>query len=316
MYDLNYAFTAYKAAGLSLLEMRERLELDFPLMNEEVLTKAEKTIFSIFGSAEDKSGSDIEWIRITQSRYGASPIWLECQKQFVRDWDPDLVVKVRVANLNFGTGPCEETYVVGYRLTDEEVIPLETFCAYMDKDTIAQTYQVMVNINDLCPKNSSYVQSMEFVVWKQDDRDYEPHRMSIKLINRIAKCPKKTEWKLHAIDGKVYANVSFTNAYKVDFNKEFSYMECGMAIDEWDSEKMMDISVFSRTIKLEYIGDHVFKTTAPLFAFDYNDEVFQKKIPVFRPTKNSYEVGLYLWGSIEGMKMIHLNDSHFEESDI
>ena len=304
------AFRVYAEANLNESQLRERLAMDFPMLENDILMIAEEAIYKISDRDISKKDSDIEWIRIYPLEDRFEPLNSKQRTQFIRKDCDKLLIDIRIANLNFGENLCSETYVFGYRYGDETATPIKEFEALIYKDTIAETFSEEVDLNKICPESKAYAQSLEFIVWKKDDPGYVPHTLEIKLINNSAKLPVVTKWELSAnsdgyetekfdiySENQIYNLMWIENWNSADFRKELSQIECEVIISNENAER----DFFSFMIYLDHAGSKLFKTFAPALCMKFDDNFFYDKvkggpIPMYLLTEGKYVISIYIWG--------------------
>ena len=303
--ELNGAFTSYTRDQLPEKRMRERVELDFPLLEDPLLAKCEQVIFKLHEKPKDKKNSDIEWIRARHTWEVFEPLNFTRKTQFLRNKCQKLLLNVRILNLSFGEGACDEKYILGYRLADEAATPIKEFEVKLDIDTIAQTYSHEIDIEEICPKNSSYVQSLEFIVWKKDDPGYQPHNLEIKLINDKALLPKVTKWLFKDHDGyemegfdkycneRIYTELWTENQKFSELKKELDEIECEVLLFNEDP----DVEPYLYTLHLSPSGGKIYKTFEVSVGFMQDSFAWDYKIPVYNNMPGGlYDAQLYVWG--------------------
>ena len=90
---LNSTLASYTEAGLSEPLMRYRLAVDFPMLDNEALSKAEEALLHIHGRYGRTGDSDIEWIRVCGQDERFEPINSIIRTQFLREENPTLLLK-------------------------------------------------------------------------------------------------------------------------------------------------------------------------------------------------------------------------------
>ena len=308
---LNHAFSSYTNAILPEPEMRRRIALDFPTLDFDLLTKAEELLLYIHGRAGRTGDSDIEWMNVCGQGDRFEPINSTAKTQFLREDNPKLLLKTRFVNLNTGNGGCDETYVVGFRCSADDTTKVITdIHVLMDATDISRQYITELDICDISPRNASYVQSFELMVWKKDDPEYTPQTLKVSMINSSDVLPQVTKWNIYADDDKtplsnfviestdvIGSEIWIENHNSANFRKDLDHIECELSIDFDDFLHENVISV----IKLPFTGGKLFKATLPICCFRHAlmKHIQDAKVngaPLWKVAEGTYQLRLSVWG--------------------
>lgn len=326
---LNSTFTAYTEAELTEPVMRQRLAMDFPMLENDVLMKAEEALLHIHGRSGRTGDSDIEWIRVCDQNERFEPLNSTARTQFLREDNPRLLLKTRFVNLNFGESGCDEIYIVGFRHDpDDKPVILTHLHVQMDKSEIACTQIADLTRNDICWQSESPVQSYELVIWKKNDPEYIPKTIQVHMINSTDVLPKLTQCIINTD-----ADISSTSLIDIrqnyvmggdiclevskglNFREDLEHIECEFAID-FDSLHLDD---FHAVINLPFQGGRLFREwegfSIGYFLPDNSEKHVQNLMfvdaPVCFAEEGSYELNISVWG-----RKLFTYKINFEESPI
>ena len=326
---LNSTLASYTEAGLSEPLMRYRLAVDFPMLDNEALSKAEEALLHIHGRYGRTGDSDIEWIRVCGQDERFEPINSTVRTQFLREENPTLLLKIRFVNLNFGQGGCDDTYVVGFRSNPSATpIVLTHMQVKMDQTDISCSHVADLDIKDICHQDDSFVQSYELVIWKKDDQKYTPKTLRVYIINSADILPKVTKCILNA-DGDMTpvscfdlrqntvmsADVWLEINKSIDFKNDLDHIECEFKIDFEDPFT----EDFQTTVKIPFHGGRLFNEYEGfrIGCLPQSDpESFIRTIqnvdsPICFAEEGTFKLTLSVWG-----RKIHSCDICFEENPI
>ena len=326
---LNSTFTAYTEAELTEPVMRQRLAMDFPMLENDVLMKAEEALLHIHGRSGRTGDSDIEWIRVCDQNERFEPLNSTARTQFLREDNPRLLLKTRFVNLNFGESGCDEIYIVGIRHDpDDKPVILTHMHVQMDKSEIACTQIADLTRNDICWQSESPVQSYELVIWKKNDPEYIPKTLQVHMINSTDVLPKLTQCIINTdADISSISRIDIRQNYVMggdiclevskglNFREDLEHIECEFTID-FDSLHLDD---FHAVINLPFQGGRLFREwegfSIGYFLPDNSEKHVQNLMfvdaPVCFAEEGSYELNISVWG-----RKLFTYKINFEESPI